>query len=63
VVTAAPAEIPAPLLEQLELGAKLVIPVGREDQMLRVVERTKEGLEERGLYPVRFVPLVREPES
>jgi protein-L-isoaspartate(D-aspartate) O-methyltransferase len=63
VVTAAPAEIPAPLLEQLALGAKLVIPVGREDQMLRVVERTKEGLEERGLYPVRFVPLVREPES
>jgi len=63
VVTAAPAEIPAPLLEQLALGAKLVIPVGREHQMLRVVERTKEGLEERGLYPVRFVPLVREPES
>lgn len=63
VVTAAPAEIPAPLLEQLALGAKLVIPVGREDQMLRVVERTEEGLEERGLYPVRFVPLVREPES
>jgi protein-L-isoaspartate(D-aspartate) O-methyltransferase len=63
VVTAAPAEIPAPLLVQLAVGAKLVIPVGREHQMLRVVERSEEGLEERGLYPVRFVPLVREPES
>lgn len=61
VVTAAPAEIPPALVEQLAVGAKLVIPVGRWDQMLRVVERTEEGLEERGEYPVRFVPLVREP--
>ncbi len=43
VVTAAPAEIPPPLLEQLAVGAKLVIPVGDRDQMLRVVERTEEG--------------------
>jgi len=59
VVTAAPPELPAALAEQLAVGAKLVIPVGRVDQELRVVERTKEGLEERGVYPVRFVPLVR----
>ncbi len=63
VVTAAPAEIPPPLLDQLAVGAKLVIPVGDRNQMLRVVERTREGLEERGVYPVRFVPLVREPEN
>ncbi len=61
VVTAAPAEIPPPLIRQLAVGAKLVIPVGRWDQMLRVVERTEDGLLDRGEYPVRFVPLVREP--
>lgn len=60
VVTAAPAAIPPPLLEQLAVGAKLVIPVGDRDQVLRLVERTEERLEERGVYPVRFVPLVRE---
>jgi protein-L-isoaspartate(D-aspartate) O-methyltransferase len=59
LVTAAPAEIPPPLLEQLAVGARLVIPVGDVVQELRVVERTAEGLQERGLYPVRFVPLVR----
>ncbi|MCP3983905.1 MAG: protein-L-isoaspartate(D-aspartate) O-methyltransferase [bacterium] len=63
VVTAAPAEIPPALLEQLAVGAKLVIPVGRRKQMLRVVERTEEGFSERGEYPVRFVPLTRKPES
>lgn len=63
VVTAAPAKIPPALVEQLAVGAKLVIPVGRWDQMLRVVERTEDGLEERGEYPVRFVPLVRQPGS
>ncbi|MAE94100.1 MAG: protein-L-isoaspartate O-methyltransferase [Deltaproteobacteria bacterium] len=61
VVTAAPVEIPAPLLEQLAVGARLVIPVGNADQIMRVVERNEDGLSERDLYPVRFVPLVREP--
>ncbi|MDJ0787531.1 MAG: protein-L-isoaspartate(D-aspartate) O-methyltransferase [Myxococcota bacterium] len=60
VVTAAPATIPPPLLEQLAVGARLVIPVGGRDQEMRVVERTEEGLEERELYGVRFVPLVRD---
>jgi protein-L-isoaspartate(D-aspartate) O-methyltransferase len=61
LVTAAPDEVPGPLLEQLAVGARLVIPVGREDQMLRVYQRTEHGLESRDVFPVRFVPLVREP--
>jgi protein-L-isoaspartate(D-aspartate) O-methyltransferase len=59
VVTAAPPEVPPALVEQLAVGARLVIPVGRWDQELRVIERTAEGVVERSEYPVRFVPLVR----
>jgi protein-L-isoaspartate(D-aspartate) O-methyltransferase len=59
LVAAAPPEVPQPLLDQLGEGARLVIPVGREQQDLRVYERTAEGLEQRTLFGVRFVPLVR----
>jgi protein-L-isoaspartate(D-aspartate) O-methyltransferase len=57
VVTAAPAEIPAPLLEQLAIGGRLVIPVGVMSQDLLVVERTAEGYRRRSVTPVRFVPM------
>jgi protein-L-isoaspartate(D-aspartate) O-methyltransferase len=59
VVTAAPAEVPAPLIEQLAVGGRLVIPVGGWSQDLRVLERTEEGVRTTKLFPVRFVPLVR----
>lgn len=60
VVTAAPARIPAPLLEQLKPGGRLVIPVGplHSAQELRLVEKQADGsVRERGVVPVRFVPL------
>lgn len=59
LVTAAPPEVPTALTEQLRTGARLVIPVGSESQELRVIERTKDGLEEHPQYPVRFVPMIR----
>jgi protein-L-isoaspartate(D-aspartate) O-methyltransferase len=62
LVAAAPPEVPQALLDQLGEGARLVIPVGREQQDLRVYRRTAEGFEERTLFGVRFVPLVRDPE-
>ncbi|MBT5229625.1 MAG: protein-L-isoaspartate(D-aspartate) O-methyltransferase [Methylococcales bacterium] len=58
IVTAAPAEIPQPLLEQLAIGGRMVIPVGRENQALAVIERTAKGYESRELEQVKFVPLV-----
>ena len=61
VVTAAPESVPPALVEQLAVGARLVIPVGRRDQELRVIERTVTGVVERIEYPVRFVPFVRGP--
>jgi len=63
VVTAAPAQIPAPLIEQLAPGGRLVIPVGPRGatQYLTVVEKKADGLTtERKVIPVRFVPLTGE---
>lgn len=57
LVTAAPAEIPPPLMDQLAPGGRLVIPVGRGSQDLMLVTRTADGLERRSMLPVRFVPM------
>jgi protein-L-isoaspartate(D-aspartate) O-methyltransferase len=57
VVTAAPADIPEPLLAQLAPGGRLVIPVGVDTQDLVLVERTAEGLRRRTITAVRFVPM------
>lgn len=62
VVTAAPEEVPPPLLEQLAVGGRLVIPVGGAFQELRVIRRTEDGTESRSLFPVRFVPFTRSPD-
>ncbi|MGF1469158.1 MAG: protein-L-isoaspartate(D-aspartate) O-methyltransferase [Sandaracinaceae bacterium] len=57
LLTAAPPQIPAPLLTQLAVGGRLVAPVGDLDQELVVIERTDDGLTRRSAYPVRFVPM------
>lgn len=63
IVTAAAAEVPRPLLDQLKPGGKMVIPVGGrfEVQELLVIEKQADGrtLTRRAL-PVRFVPLTRD---
>jgi len=63
IVTAAPERIPPKLIEQLGLGARLVIPVGPPfDQKLRVVEKTKDGIVDREIFDVRFVRMTGEAE-
>jgi protein-L-isoaspartate(D-aspartate) O-methyltransferase len=60
LVAAASPEVPAPLIEQLAPGGRLVIPLGRasdEHQDLRLYERKDDQLTSRSLFPVRFVPL------
>jgi len=60
IVTAAPEEIPPPLLKQLARGGKLVIPVGAEHgyQEILLVEVDEAGkISKRSVLPVRFVPL------
>jgi protein-L-isoaspartate(D-aspartate) O-methyltransferase len=63
-VTAAPAEIPQPLLDQLAPGGRLVIPVGEQGQAqwITIVDKTGESLVERRTMPVRFVPFTRGPQ-
>jgi protein-L-isoaspartate(D-aspartate) O-methyltransferase len=63
IVTAAPARIPQPLKDQLAVGGKLVIPVGRGSQDLVVVTRTGDGFRERVVTPVRFVPMTGKAED
>lgn len=57
IVTAAPPRIPQPLLDQLKVGGRLVIPVGVGVQELKVVVRTRRGYREERNVPVRFVPM------
>jgi len=55
--SAAPSEIPAPLLDQLGDGGRLVMPVGDVFQELVLIRRQGARLERRSLLPVRFVPM------
>lgn len=59
IATAAPAEVPAALLEQLAIGGRLVIPIGdRGVQELRLITRTAEGFDQELLDMVSFVPML-----
>jgi len=61
IVTAAPAEVPPALLEQLAPGGRLIIPVGGAAvQELLLVQHTDKGLSQERLELVNFVPLVRD---
>ncbi len=62
ILTAAPAELPKTLTDQLKPGGKLVAPIGDHlsVQELRVVEKTADGkITSRPVLPVRFVPMVK----
>jgi protein-L-isoaspartate(D-aspartate) O-methyltransferase len=62
IVTAAPATIPQPLVDQLKPGGKLVIPVGEagDAQQLLLAEKRPDGaITIRRTLAVRFVPLTR----
>jgi len=58
LVTAAAAEPPSPLVDQLAPGGRMVMPLGgREVQQLSIVEKRNGGVETRALLPVRFTQL------
>jgi protein-L-isoaspartate(D-aspartate) O-methyltransferase len=60
LVAAGSPEVPEPLLAQLKVGGRLVLPVGatREAQQLIRVVRTEEGYETEEQGPCAFVPLI-----
>ena len=61
MVTAAPAEVPPALIEQLKIGGRMAIPVGTVSQQLRIMRRTAKGMETIDTLPVRFVPMTGKP--
>jgi protein-L-isoaspartate(D-aspartate) O-methyltransferase len=61
VATAAPPSVPPPLLEQLAVGGRLVLPVGeRGNQFLELWIRRKAKFVKHEIAPVAFVPLLGE---
>jgi protein-L-isoaspartate(D-aspartate) O-methyltransferase len=61
LVSAASPEVPAPLVDQLAVGGRMVIPLGdRASQVLTLVERRVDGVRTSTIADVRFVPLVGE---
>lgn len=61
IVTAAAEQVPQPLIEQLRVGGRLVVPVGGRSgvQRLTVITKGPNGVTRDERMPVRFVPLVR----
>jgi protein-L-isoaspartate(D-aspartate) O-methyltransferase len=60
MVTAAPADVPAPLFEQLREGGRLILPVGETWQELVLITKHGGKTEKQSLIPVRFVPMTGE---
>ena len=60
IVTAAPDNIPPILVEQLALGGHMVIPVSQPngEQLLYLLEKTEEGMNQLEVEAVKFVPLL-----
>ncbi|VAW65086.1 Protein-L-isoaspartate O-methyltransferase [hydrothermal vent metagenome] len=60
IVTAAPEAIPEALLEQLDIGGMMVIPVGGQSgvQKLLLITREADQFVEEELDAVKFVPLL-----
>lgn len=58
IMTAVTTHVPAALLEQLEMGGRMVFPKGTRKQNLCIIERTPQGYTETVLEEVNFVPLL-----
>lgn len=61
IVAAAPEHIPQPLVEQLAVGGRMIIPVGAGLQELILLEKQSDGsIKQSRIAPVRFVPMTGE---
>ena len=57
-MTAVTTHVPLSLLEQLEVGGRMVFPKGTQKQYLCIIERNAQGFTETVLEEVNFVPLL-----
>lgn len=62
LITAAAPEIPQPLVDQLRIGGRMVMPLGNQrfSQELIVLTKREDGLERRFVTGVVFVPMTGE---
>jgi protein-L-isoaspartate(D-aspartate) O-methyltransferase len=63
IVTAAPDHIPQPLVEQLKVGGRMVIPVGKWGQKLTLITKDESGVTIEKDLPVIFVPMTGEAQE
>ena len=63
IVTAAPERMPQPLIDQLKIGGRMIVPVGKANQELIRLTKTADGVREEHLLPVRFVPMTGEVQT
>jgi protein-L-isoaspartate(D-aspartate) O-methyltransferase len=63
IVTAAPDHIPQPLIEQLKVNGRMVIPVGDLYQELILIKKREKRVEMKTVTPVRFVPMTGEAQK
>ncbi len=62
IVTAAAADIPPILVDQLSVNGIMIVPIGRDENFQTIIKVVKKesGLETKQLRDVRFVPLITE---
>lgn len=61
IVTAGAPTIPKPLMAQLKIGGKLIIPVGDENQiMIKLIRKNETQFEKHELGDFKFVPLLED---
>jgi protein-L-isoaspartate(D-aspartate) O-methyltransferase len=64
IVTAAPGHIPQPLVDQLNKGGRMIIPVGEFYQELILITKNPDGsVKKQSVLPVRFVPMTGEAQK
>jgi protein-L-isoaspartate(D-aspartate) O-methyltransferase len=64
IVTCSPESIPAPLVEQLKEGGKMIIPLGeRYQQVFHLLEKQDGKLIQQRLQPTLFVPMTGQSED
>ncbi|MDZ7289768.1 MAG: protein-L-isoaspartate(D-aspartate) O-methyltransferase [candidate division KSB1 bacterium] len=58
IISAAPSHLPRNLVDQLQIGGRMILPLGDFDQHLLYIQKSATGkLHRRKLVPVRFVPM------
>ena len=60
IVTAAPDHVPQPLVDQLAVGGRMVLPLGDDHQTLVLLTKSDDGIIREDRFGVRFVPMTGE---